>query len=294
MAVFVKAVESGSFSKTAKILGVAPSSISRSIMRLEYSLEEKLLERTTRQMRLTPIGQEVFLLCRNMLESAQMAVSAAQSDKIDVSGSLRVAAPKALSKQVLMPMILEFTKQNPKVSFQLKVTDHLVDPIGDEVDVFIHITENPIEGLISRHLGRCRLILCSSPNYIESFGRPSHPEDLLSYNCLCLGESPRDRVWSFTKGHQSVPVNVKGTLTANHSEIRREAVIRGMGISIFPDFVISSHLVSNEVVELLQDWHVGGKYQGEIIAQYAQSKYITSQLRAFINFIKDCFNSNRT
>ncbi|GGC93655.1 hypothetical protein GCM10011382_25090 [Vreelandella lutescens] len=220
-----------------------------------------------------------------------MAVSAAQSDKVDISGSLRVAAPKALSKQVLMPMILEFTEQNPKVSLQLKVTDHLIDPIGDEVDIFIHITEKPIEGLISKHLGHCRLILCASPSYLESFGQPSHPEDLVDHNCLCLGESPRDRVWSFRQGNQSVPVNVKGSLTVNHSEIRREAVTQGQGISIFPDFAISSHLESNEVVELLQNWQVTGKYQGDIIAQYAQSKYITSQLRAFIDFLTACFDS---
>lgn len=220
-----------------------------------------------------------------------MAVSAAQSDKVDISGSLRVAAPKALSKQVLMPMILEFTEQNPKVSLQLKVTDHLIDPIGDEVDIFIHITEHPIEGLISKHLGHCRLILCASPSYLKSFGQPSHPEELVDHNCLCLGESPRDRVWSFTKGNQSIPVNVKGSLTVNHSEIRREAILKGMGISIFPDFAISSLLAANQVTELLKDWHIGGSYQGQIIAQYAQSKYMTSQLKAFINFIQSSFDN---
>ncbi|CEP34386.1 MULTISPECIES: LysR family transcriptional regulator [unclassified Halomonas] len=291
MAVFVKTVESGSFSKTAKVLGVAPSSISRSITRLEAALEEKLLERTTRKMRLTPIGQKVFILCRNMLESAQMAVSAAHSDKNEISGSLRVAAPKALSKQVLMPMILEFTQANPKVSFQLKVTDHPVDPVGDDVDVFIHITENPIEGLISKNLGNCRLILCASTSYIQEFGVPSQPEDLLNHNCLSLGETPRDRVWVFKNNNQKIPINIKGTLTVNHSEIRREAVLKGRGVSIFPDFVISAHLASNEVTELLKDWHISGSYQGKIIAQYAQSKYMTSQLKAFINFIKDRFDS---
>lgn len=293
MAVFVKTVESGSFSKTAKVLGLAPSSISRSITRLESALEEKLLERTTRKMRLTPTGQEVFILCRNMLESAQMAVSAAHADKAEISGSLRVAAPKALSKQVLMPMIIEFSRHHPKVSLQLKVTDHLIDPIGDDVDILIHITDNPVEGLISKPLVNCRLILCASPGYTQEFGAPTHPEDLLHYNCLCLGENPRDRVWRFTKNNLSVPVNVKGTLTVNHSEIRREAVLKGMGISIFPDFAISSFLASNQVTELLQDWHISGSYQGQIIAQYAQSKYMTSQLKAFINFIQDCFDSSQ-
>ena len=152
MAIFVRVVESGSFSSAAKNIGIAPSSISRAVSRLEDFLNEKLLERTTRNMRLTSTGQEVFILCRDMLKSAKMAVSAAQSDQIDVAGSLRVAAPKALSKQVLMPMILDFIQEYPKVTFQLKVTDLMVDPIGDAIDVLIHLTDKPIEGLISKRM----------------------------------------------------------------------------------------------------------------------------------------------
>ncbi len=289
MAIFVNVVDSGSFSNTAKKLGVSPSSVSRSVTRLEEALEEKLLERTTRQMRLSSTGQEVYQLCSDMLNSAKLAVSAAQSDRSRISGPLRVAAPKALSRQVLMPMILEFIETYPNILLQLKVADHYIDPIGDEVDVIIHITDAPTEGLVARKITQYRLVACASPDYLAKHGTPIHPEDIASHNCLCLGENPRDRVWEFTNNHKKVSVNVSGSFTVNHSEIRREAVISGIGISVFPEFAIQQYLDSGKVIEILPDWHVGGRYQGQVVAQYPQSKFIPAQIKTFVDFIQEKF-----
>ena len=290
MAIFVNVVESGSFSRTAQKLGVSPSSVSRSVTRLENALQEKLLERTTRKMRLSSTGQEVYALCSDMMNSAKLAVSAAQVDKSEVSGALRVAAPKALSRQVLMPMVLDFIELYPHVALQLKVADHYIDPIGDEVDVIIHITDKPTEGLIAKPLANCRLVMCASPEYLEQHGTPIHPEDIASHNCLCLGENPRDRVWDFTNNLKKVSINVKGSFTVNHSEIRREAVIRHTGISVFPEFAIQSYIESGQVIEILPDWHVGGNYQGNIVAQYAQSKFIPGQIKTFVEYLQQRFS----
>jgi len=293
MAIFVSVVESGSFSKTAQKLGVSPSSVSRSITRLENALQERLLERTTRKMRLSTTGQEVYSLCNDMMNSAKMAISAAQADKTNVSGALRVAAPKALSRQVLMPMILDFIDHYPNISLQLKAADHYIDPIGDEVDILIHITDNPTAGLIAKQLSQCRLIMCASPSYIEKHGMPTHPEGISEHNCLCLGENPKDRIWDFTNNNKKLSINVSGSFAVNHSEIRREAVLRGVGISVFPEFVIQPYIDSGDVVEVLKDWHVGGNYQGKIIAQYAQSKYIPSQIKTFIEYLQSRFNEQQ-
>lgn len=290
MAVFVSVVDTGSFSSTAKKLGVSPSSVSRSVTRLENALEEKLLERTTRQMRLSATGQEVYSLCSDMMNSAKLAVSAAQADQTDISGPLRVAAPKALSRQVLMPMILDFIAAFPNVSLQLKVADHYIDPIGDEVDVIIHITDKPTEGLVAKTLTQCRLVLCATPDYLEQHGFPTHPEDISVHNCLCLGENPRDRVWEFTNNQKKVVIPVSGSFAVNHSEIRREAVLRGVGISVFPQFAIQEYIDSGEVLEVLRDWHVGGNYQGKVLAQYAQSKFIPAQIKTFVGYLEQRFH----
>ncbi|HBV77943.1 Transcriptional regulator, LysR family [Vibrio casei] len=286
MATFVTIIEEGSFSKAAIKLGVMPSSVSRSISKLETQLQQKLIERTTRQLRLTSVGEDVFQLCLDMLNSAKQAVNAAQSNQNNVSGDLSIAAPKALSRQILMPIILAFIKQYPDVSLKWKVADHYIDPISGEVDVVIHITDKPVEGLVAKTLGSVKRVACASPAYIKKHGLPTHPDDLFSHQCIGYGESAADNTWILTKDAKKHVIKIKGVIAVNHSEIRREAVLQGLGISIFPDFTLSKYLNSGELIQVLPEWHINGNYQGNIVAQYPQSKYIPNQLKAFLNFIQ--------
>lgn len=192
MAVFVVVMEEGSFSKAADKLGVAPSSVSRSIAKLEEALQNKLLQRTTRQMRLTSRGEEIHSLCIDMLKSARLVTDAAFSSQGEISGEIRVAAPRALANQVLSPIVLDFLQNYPKVSVHFIVEDHFIDPVGHEVDLVIHITKKPIEGLVSKILGTNRLVLCASADYLKRMGTPQDPSELSLHQCIRLGESSSD------------------------------------------------------------------------------------------------------
>ncbi len=286
MAVYVVVVEQGSFSKAAEKLGVAPSSISRSMAKLEMALSQKLLERTTRNMRLTSVGEQVYSLCGDMLKTAKLATDAAFSTQKEVVGEIRVAAPRALANQVLAPMVLDFLQEYPKTSVHFVVEDHFIDPIGHEVDLTIHITETPVEGLVGRVLGESRLVLCASEEYLRQFGYPMEPQALSQHQCIRLGESTGDRKWVFRQGETIHNVQVDGRLAVNHTEIRKQAVIRGMGISIFPEFVISQWLKDGRVVELFPDWQLVSRYQGQIVAQYPQSRFIPNQLKALVDYLQ--------
>lgn len=285
MAVFVVVIEEGSFSKAAEKLGVAPSSVSRSISKLENALCQKLLERTTRNMRLSIAGEEVHGLCMDMLKSARLATDAAFSSQSEVAGEIRIAAPRALASQVLSPLILDFLQESPNVSVHFVVEDHFIDPIGHEVDMVIHITDKPVEGLVAKELGTNRLLICASKSYLEKFGYPRSPEELSAHQCIRLGESPVDRKWVF--GQQGVirTVNIDGRLAVNHTEIRKEAVLRGMGVSIFPEFSIDALIQSGDVVALFPEWEVKGSYQGKIVAQYPQSRFIPRQLKMLVEYL---------
>ncbi|WED29705.1 LysR family transcriptional regulator [Vibrio sp. DW001] len=287
MAIFVVVIEEGSFSRAAIKLGVAPSSVSRSVARLENALQQKLIERTTRSLRLSTIGEEVFCLCIDMLNSAKSAVNAAYSESDTISGLVRVSAPKALARQVLSPIILDFLQTHPNVSIQIQSEDHFIDPIGNEVDVVIHITDKPVEGLVAKLLGNSRLVLCASPAYIDTHGVPHSPSDLVTHNCIRLGESAADRKWSFNLERNIETVNIDGNFAANHTEIRKDAVLRGLGISVFPEFTINELIQSGEVVEVLPDWTLNGRYQGQIVAQYLQSKYVPAQLKLFVEYLHE-------
>lgn len=286
MAVYVVVVEQGSFSKAAEKLGVAPSSISRSMAKLEMALSQKLLERTTRNMRLTSVGEQVYSLCGDMLKTAKLATDAAFSTQQEVAGEIRVAAPRALANQVLAPIVLDFLQEYPKTSVHFVVEDHFIDPIGNEVDLTIHITETPVEGLVGRVLGESRLVLCASEEYLNHYGYPMDPQALSQHQCIRLGESIGDKKWIFRQGETIHNVQVDGRLAVNHTEIRKQAVMRGMGISIFPEFVISQWLKDGRVVELFPDWQLVSRYQGQIVAQYPQSRFIPNQLKALVDYLQ--------
>ena len=289
MATFVAVVENESFSKAGKKLNQAPSSVSRSISRLEAAFGNKLLERTTRKVSLNPKGRDVYALCQAMLSSAKQAANAAQSIKGEVSGVLRIAAPKAFVKKVLAPIVLDFAQSYPRVTVKLMAVDHFIDPIGGEVDVIIHLTKQPIEGLVAKHLSSTRLILCASTEYLALKGMPLIPSDLTNHKCITLGEEAGEDMWHFQQDQQKVKVRVTESFSVNHTQVRRDAALRGLGIAAFPDFAIQDTLDKKDLIPVLQDWQVLGKYQGDIIAQYAQSKYIPTQIRHFISFLSNSF-----
>jgi len=291
MAVFVAVADEQSFGKAGKKLGMATSSVSRSINRLEKGLQIKLLERTTRRVRLSIGGQDVYEQCKLMMESAKSAVQAAQSTQDEASGTLRIAAPKAFAKQILAPKVLDFLALYPGVTVKFKVADHFIDPIGEEVDVIFRLTNQPLEGLISRVLARTGLVMCAGPGYLDEAGIPTHPDELKSHRCITLGEQVGDDEWLMTDANQRITVKTKPRFSVNHTEIRKAAVLRNMGISIFPDFTVKQELASEALIEVLPDWHVSGNYQGQVIMQFAQTRFIPIQIRVFVDFMLKAFES---
>jgi len=292
MAIFVAVAEEQNFSKVSKQLGVAASSISRSIHRLETALQVKLLERTTRQVRLSVAGQDVYEQCKRMLASARLAVQAAQTEVDRPSGTLRIAAPKAFAKQILTPLVVDFLATYPDIRLKFRVADHFIDPISDEVDIIFRLTDQPHEGLISKTLARTHLVVCASPDYLHSVGNvPVHPSELEHHQCLSLGEATGDDIWRFTREHHSVSVKTRPRFSVNHSEIRKAATLRHLGISLFPDFVVQEELAAGTLVRLFPTWTISGNYQGGVIMQYAQSRFMPLQLRLFVEHMVAAFQS---
>ena len=150
--VLVKVVESGSFSAAARALGSTPSAVSRQMARLEQALGSRLLERTTRSLRLTEAGQLAFQHSQTMLESAQAVLDSAGAHQAEPSGRVRLAMPKAFGRRVIHPLMPAFLARYPKVDVQLLLDDHARDPISDEVDLVVLATDRPPPGLVARPL----------------------------------------------------------------------------------------------------------------------------------------------
>ncbi|WP_026339312.1 LysR family transcriptional regulator [Psychromonas ossibalaenae] len=291
MAVFVTVVDTGNFTKAAALLGVTPSAVSRQIGRLEEALAVKLLIRTTRKLALTDPGKVTYDYCKQMYESAQEAVQVSSSAASSPAGTLRVSAPKALANQLLKPFIRPFLALYPDIQLQLKATDRFIDPVHDNIDIIFHITEQPIEGLINKVVGRVNQLLCASPEYLEQYGTPLLPLDLTAHNCIYLGETVSDRRWKFIREGHSATVNVSGSYAVNHSDMRLDALTNGLGIGFLPDFVAQQAISDGSLIEVLDQWQITGNYQGDICMQYAQSKFLPKANRVFIDYVSQQLTS---
>ncbi|WP_086481405.1 LysR family transcriptional regulator [Oceanospirillum sanctuarii] len=287
MAAYVAVVETGSFTRAAEKLGITPSGVSRQVSRLETALSAVLIERTTRRQTTTQLGQEVYEQCRNMLDSAREAVSATESEATEVRGRLRIAAPKAFARQVLEPHLRWFMQQHPAISLHVQVTDQRLDPGYHDVDIVFVVAAEPHEHLVSKGIGQVRSVLCASPHYLESRGEPQQPADLMAHDCIPLGLFERDNHWLLTQGERREKITVDGRYLNNHSEMRLLAVKDGLGIGIFPDFVVRNALAEGEVVQVLPEWKLHSDFQGGVYMQYLPMRFMPGKMRAFIDFIAE-------
>jgi len=286
MAVFVRVADTGNFSEAARQLGSLPSTVSRQIKRLEQLLGAQLLERTTRRVRLTQSGMEVYEQCRRMLDAALGAVDVAGELASSPKGRVTLSAPTQFARTVLHPLVPDFLDAYPQIDVQLVFNDLDADPLTDDLDLVIRLTKRPPPGLAGRALGTVRWLLCASPGYLELHGQPGVPADLSQHQCLYLGETPDDNCWRLKRGEVTQTVPVKGRYIANHAGARLSAAENDLGIANLPDFMAKRALESGRIVQVLPDWELDpGKYQGEIWLMYHPNRFLPLKVRVMIDYL---------
>ncbi|SCK15878.1 LysR family transcriptional regulator [Vogesella sp. LIG4] len=284
LAVLVEVVEAGSFSAAARLQGSTPSAVSRQIARLEAALGLKLLERSTRRLRLSSGGQEVLRHARAMLEAARAACDGAAHHASSVSGRVRLAAPKAALRQLIHPQLPGLLQLYPQLSLELQVTDQVVDLIADGVDIALRLGDPP-PGYVARPFMEVRTLLYAAPAYLAANGTPQHPAELVRHSCLQLAELPGDDEWCLMRDNERVVVNVRGRYASNHSEMRREAAEWGLGIACLPDFSVRQQLADGSLQQVLPGWQLLGRYQGSCWLVYHADRYRSPRVRAVVDYL---------
>jgi DNA-binding transcriptional LysR family regulator len=285
MSIFVEVVNTGSFSETARLLGLSPSSVSRSIKRLENGLNLCLLHRTTRKLKLTDNGKEIYNYCLEMNNAAKKAITTSQNQLTSEKGLLRIVAPKAVAFSLIQPYIPDFLKKNPDVDIQLIFDDTEQDLIEDKVDLIFRITNSPPLGLRGRSLMEIKHVLCATKTYLDKFGIPNHPRELSNHNCIYLGETPTDSKWRFSKEQKSAIVKVKGRYASNHTRARLHAVESDLGIGSLPYFTAKQSLENGTIEQVLSNWTFHTKYCGDLWLLYTPTKHLPIRLTKFVQHI---------
>ncbi|MFZ4289138.1 LysR family transcriptional regulator [Variovorax sp. HJSM1_2] len=282
---FVRVAEAGSFSAAARLHGLTPSAVSRQVARLEKAMGVALLQRTTRQLRLTEAGLEVLERGREMVAAAQATMRVAEGHMDTPKGLVRISAPKAVSRHLLHQPLLDFMQRYPDVDVHLLVVDRLVDPLREGVDLVVRLTDNPSPGLVARALRPVRQLVLASPAYVAAHTRIQTPEDLIAHSCISLGEQEHDNRWRFVRGDDAVEVTVAGRYTVNHSEMRLEAIEAGLGVGCVPEFVARDALAAGRVLRLLPEWVYNNDYQGTMYLLFSASRYTTPKVRVLIDHL---------
>lgn len=292
MAVFATVVEADSFSAAAKILGVSPSSVSRSINRLEEQLNCRLLERTTRKLRLNEQGQAVYQRCKDMRSAADAVLDVSGQVTPIAQGTLRLSIPKAFGHIMIHPLMAEFLKHYPKIDVQMLLEDRYIDLINNSMDLFIRIVERPPEGMVGRKLMDVEHVICASPTYLAHHEPITHPRQLRQHSCIALGDQPKDRQWTFHQQSQKITMEINGRYAVNHTQVRLDAAKQGIGITSLPYFIARQAIAKGELVQVLPQWHFITSDTGSAWLLYAPDRYQPTKIKVFIEFILDKFSQS--
>ena len=256
LALFVQIVDQGSFSAVARQNGITPSAVSRSVSRLEREMGCKLLQRTTRKLRLSDAGETIYQHAQQMLEAARQAMDSAGSRQTVAQGKLTLSVPKAVGRFVIHPLMKAFFHRYPQVDVCLRLEDRPLDFIDDGIDLALRITDTPSPGLHGKPLMPIRHVICATEAYLQQHGTPYTPQDLRSHSCISLGETPADARWKFRREGKTETVQTYGRYAANHTAVRLDAVRQHLGIGSLPLFTAREALANGDIVQEIGRAHV--------------------------------------
>lgn len=290
--IFVRTSTLGSLRRAAIDQGISPQAASHAVMQLEKALGVRLFHRTTRKLSLTEEGQRLFDSVQPALSILSSALDEARRSKDEVSGRLRVSAPRAFGLPVLWPYFEEFQRSNPNVQLEVQFDDQFTDLVTERSDVGFRGGPPPSGGLIARRLVPIQLIVCASPDYIERNGAPQTIDELAQHRCTGYRRANTGKLaqWQFLVGDEIVHRDMPAAICVNDTEMETQAVLSGLGIGQLGSFNATPHIRSGRLVPLLMQ-HV--TEYGAIYIYYGTRTEQPLRVRTFIDFMVERMGENR-
>ncbi|XBS69493.1 LysR family transcriptional regulator [Acerihabitans sp. KWT182] len=244
---FVRTVQNGSFAGASRVIGASPSAVSKSVARLEERLGVRLLQRSTRTIRLTLEGADYFERVAPLLQALEEAENQLQTTEMP-QGLIRVSVPVLVGRVLMAQWAAKFILRYPRVKFDLDVTDRNVDIIREGFDLALRIGTLPDSGLNARMLGNTSHILAASPTYLSRRGMPLSVGDLQHHDCLRFLIAGRPFPYAFADGGSIVP---EGPIDTSDGATLRQAAIEGAGIIQIPRFAIAEDIAAGTLIQIL-------------------------------------------
>lgn len=291
MKLFLRVAEAGSFSQAARQTGIVQSTASKQISTLEKRLGTQLIRRTSRGLTLTSAGKHYYeeaLRLRDAVEGLEDAVTARDRSP---SGLLRITCPPAFAPSFILPRLPAFLADNPDLSFDFVVSQHVIDLVEHQVDVAIRIGKLEDSELRYRRVGTSEEILVASTDYLKTRGEPMVPEELVDHSCIVSMRFGKPRPWSFRHDGKETILNPSAILQSDDVELTRVAVKSSIGIAYAPGWLFEQELATGEVRQLLRT-HACTK--APISAVWAGDRALPRRAELFIDFLADTCSAQAT
>ncbi len=281
MTLFVEVARTGNFSRASANLGVPGATLSRRIAEMERKFGVRLFDRTTRRVELTDAGRRYFERCGNLVDQARLAQEALRESAEGPTGHVRVSMPVDMGVNHVGPLLPEFTRRYPGISFELDLSPSHRDLVGEHVDVAIRIGAVKGDQLIVRRIGTVEMLMFAAPAYLQRHGQPQQPADLVEHECLNLPAPGREVRWRLLRDGATTEVTVRARVATNSQGLMRMLAERGLGIAVLSHALAREAVNAGRLVQVLQGWSLPALPVHAVMSSRLQP----ASVRVFVDFL---------
>jgi DNA-binding transcriptional LysR family regulator len=285
--VFTKVVETKSFTGAADALGLPKSTVSRKLAQLEERLGVRLVQRTTRKLALTDIGEAYYARCARIVADVASAEQLVTDMQATPRGRLRVTATVDFSTRYLGAIVAAFLAEYRDINVELDATDRVVDLIEDGYDIAIRFGALPESSLVARRLCSLFLVLCASPGYLAQRGTPTTAEELDDHDHVLFTPLSRNQTWTVWSGDASYEFGRPARFASNNFGAVRDVALAGGGITAISDFMVAGEIAAGTLVRVMPEWSTRAT---EVHAVYPARQNLPPRLALFLDHLAKALN----
>jgi len=288
IAIFIKVVQQGSFTRAAKLLRVPISTVSSKVSLLEKSLGVTLLIRTTRKLEMTEAGEIYFKGCAQALEEIQNTEAKISIKQEEPQGTLKITVPVDIGNSIVPDIVQKFLKKYSRMKIELLVTNRIIDLVDEGVDLAIRGGDLKDSSLIAKKFMTEQLSLWASPSYLEEKGIPSYPSELNHHEFIRYAFE-QDKMLKLTNGEETVTVTAPSRILLDSAEAAKKFALLGQGIALLHDFLCIADAREGKIVRVLPPWYW---HYLPYYFIYPPQRFISPKIRAFLTFSEEYVRKN--
>ncbi len=286
MQAFARVVETGSFTKAAATLHMSKTTVTQLVQQLEARLRVRLLNRTTRKVNVTADGAAYYERVVRLLTDIDDAETSLSSASMAPRGRLRVDVPSPLARMLLIPALPTFFTRFPEIQLTVGVSDRIVDIIGENIDCVVRGGEITDQSLVARHIGDLQLGMYATPDYVQRFGRPTHPRELEEERHKTIGflwsRTGKALPFSMQRGEERIEALGRPQLTVDDGNAYLAAGLAGLGMLWLPQYMAKPHLASGELLPLFEDWQMPTM---PMYLAFPPNRHVSAKVRVFVDWM---------